>query len=219
MLINTSQSVILLSVTQPYAKKWRRREILSGQEGAKLRVSTDSAGVYHLPIVETRKYLGAIISYTDDCTQLTISHRLQQAWAAWSHLRPALTSASAPALPLRLHLWKACVPPIALYALDSLPLQQSHIVQVQQVLTRQLRAVAKSQAHITHESTIHLHRRLRVPLVHDVLCKAAVRSRTRCKNALRRRRISPVLRGRIKLMLHYCRRTLLSLCPSAPTLK
>ena len=32
---------------------------------------------------------------------------------------------------------------------------------------------------MTHESTIHLHHRLRVPLVYDVLCKAAERLRTR----------------------------------------
>ncbi|CAE7795363.1 unnamed protein product [Symbiodinium sp. CCMP2592] len=127
MKVNIDKSVILLSVNHSYARRWRRREILSDKEGPRLRISTPTAGTFKLPIVATHKYLGAIISYQEDCTQLTVAYRLRQTWATWTRLRPALTSASAPALPLRLRLWQACVPPTALYALDSLPLQQQHL--------------------------------------------------------------------------------------------
>ena len=158
MMINTTKSVILLSVPQSYAKKWRRREIVSDQDGSKLRVSTVSTGTFHLPIVESHKYLGAVITSPDECSQLTVFYRLHQASAAWSRLRPALTSASVPALPLRLRLWRACIPPTALYALDSLPLTPGQITQVQQYLTRQLRALARSQAHTMLETTLGLHK-------------------------------------------------------------
>ena len=124
-------------------------------------------------------YMHLVITYAEDCSQLTVSHRLHQAWAAWSRLRPALTSASAPALPLRLRLWRACIPPIALYALDCLPLTSNHITRVQQVLTTQLRALARSQAHMTFETTVGLHRRLKVPMVHETLSQAAERQSAR----------------------------------------
>ena len=179
MMINTTKSVILLSVPQSYAKKWRRREIVSDQDGSKLRVSTVSTGTFHLPIVESHKYLGAVITSPDECSQLTVFYRLHQASAAWSRLRPALTSASVPALPLRLRLWRACIPPTALYALDSLPLTPGQITQVQQYLTRQLRALARSQAHTMLETTLGLHNRLQVPMVHETLWKAAERQRAR----------------------------------------
>ena len=58
MLVNTTKSVILLSVPQSYAKKWRRREIISDKDGSKLRISTESAGTFCLPIVDSHKYLG-----------------------------------------------------------------------------------------------------------------------------------------------------------------
>ena len=179
MMINTTKSVILLSVPQSYAKKWCRRESVSDQDGSKLRVSTASTGTFHLPIVESHKYLGAVITSPDECSQLTVFYRLHQASAAWSRLRPALTSASVPALPLRLRLWRACIPPTALYALDSLPLTPGQITQVQQYLTRQLRALARSQAHTMLETTLGLHNRLQVPMVHETLWKAAERQRAR----------------------------------------
>ncbi|CAE7250747.1 unnamed protein product, partial [Symbiodinium sp. CCMP2592] len=179
MKVNIDKSVILLSVNHSYANRWRRREILSDKEGPRLRISTPTAGTFKMPIVSTHKYLGAIISYQEDCTQLTVAYRLRQTWATWTRLRPALTSASAPALPLRLRLWQACIPPTALYALDSLPLQQQHLVQIQRALTKQLRAVAKSQAHLTGESTVALHHRLRVPFVLDALRQASHRRAAR----------------------------------------
>ncbi|CAE6955382.1 unnamed protein product [Symbiodinium sp. CCMP2592] len=179
MKVNIDKSVILLAVNHSYASRWRRREIASDKQGLRLRISTPSAGIFKLPIVDTHKYLGAIISYQEDCTQLTVAYRLRQTWATWTRLRPGLTSASAPALPLRLRLWQACIPPTALYALDSLPPKRQHLVQIQKALMRQLRAVARSQAHMTGESTIDLHARLRVPFALDVLRQASSRRAAR----------------------------------------
>ena len=59
-------------------------------------------------------------------------------------------------------------PPILLCGLDCMPISGNVLHQLQRVLTRQLRAVARSQAHLTRETTISLRTRLRVPFVLDV---------------------------------------------------
>ena len=173
MIINTDKSVILISLPFSFDTKWRRRHLCRVGDTVRLQLRTPSGRGYKLPVVSQHKYLGAIITYEGACAEHTVAHRLQQTWAAWSRLRPALTSASAPALPIRLRLWKACIPPIALYALDCLPLHRRLLTQVQHALTRQLWAVARSQAHLTHESTADLHHRLGVPPVQHALLRAA----------------------------------------------
>ncbi|CAE7872459.1 unnamed protein product, partial [Symbiodinium necroappetens] len=182
MIINTDKSVILISLPFSFDTKWRRRNLCRVGDTVRLQLRTPSGRGYKLPVVSQHKYLGAIITYEGDCAEHTVAYRLQQTWAAWSRLRPALTSASAPALPIRLRLWKACIPPIALYALDCLPLHRRLLTQVQHALTRQLRAVARSQAHLTHESTDSLHHRLGVPLVQHTLLQTAVKQLERMQH-------------------------------------
>ena len=63
-----------------------------------------------------------------------------------------LTSASAAELDLGLRLWRACIPPTLLYGLRILPLTAKLLGRLQAVYTRHLRAVSKSQAHLTFES-------------------------------------------------------------------
>ena len=181
MIINTDKSVILVSLPFSFATKWRRRNLCRVGDTVRLSLRTPSGRSYKLPVVSQHKYLGAIISYEGDCAEHTVAHRLQQTWAAWARLRPALTSASAPALPVRLRLWKACIPPIALYALDCLPLTRRLLTQAQHVLTRQLRAVAKSQAHLTRESTVCLHDRLGVPFAQHFLLQTATKQLERMR--------------------------------------
>ena len=52
------------------------------------------------------------------------------------------------------------------------PLTSNHITRVQQ-------ALARSQAHMTFETTVGLHRRLHVPMVHESLSQAAERQSAR----------------------------------------
>ena len=182
MVINTDKSVILISLPFSFDTKWRRRNLCRVGDTVRLQLRTPSGKGYKLPVVSQHKYLGAIITYEGTCAEHTVAHRLQQTWAAWSRLRPALTSASAHALPVRLRLWKACIPPIALYALDCLPLPRRLLTQVQHALTRQLRAVARSQAHLTRESTADLHQRLGVVSVQHALLQAAAKQLDRMQH-------------------------------------
>ncbi|CAE7668683.1 unnamed protein product [Symbiodinium sp. CCMP2592] len=111
MKVNIDKSVILLSVNHSYASRWRRREILSGKDGPRLRISTPTAGTFKMPIVTTHKYLGAIISYQDDCTQLT-AHLTGESTIALHHrLRvPLVLDALRQASHRRAARW-AAIPP------------------------------------------------------------------------------------------------------------
>ena len=60
---------------------------------------------------------------------------------------------------MRLKLWTTCIPAVLTYNLHTLHLAAKHIDQLQAVVTRQLRAVAKSPSHLTHETTEALHGR------------------------------------------------------------
>ncbi|CAE7361477.1 unnamed protein product [Symbiodinium sp. CCMP2592] len=137
MKVNIDKSVILLSVNHSYASRWRRREILSGKVGPRLRIPTPTAGTFKMPIVTTHKYLGAIISYQEDCTQLTahltgestiaLHHRLRvplvlDALRQASHRRAARWAAIPPEEAHLLNrMWQARIDD-ALQKLDS-PLQ------------------------------------------------------------------------------------------------
>ena len=167
LVVNQSKSAVLISLPQTFAKRWKRRCCVKREEGTKLRIRTPAGHVFEIPIVEKHPYLGVVITY-GDVVQLTARHRTQLAWTAWGRLRPLL-SAQAPSLRHRLRLWRACIPPILLYGMDCMPITGSVLRLLQGVLTRQLRAVAKSPAHLTQETTLNLHSRLRVPLVLDVL--------------------------------------------------
>ncbi|CAE7364632.1 unnamed protein product, partial [Symbiodinium sp. CCMP2592] len=160
------------------ARLWKRRCYVQDKEGLRLRIRTPGERVFTIPIVDKHPYLGVVIAY-GGAAKLTVQHRTQLAWAAWTRLRPLLTGAQAPALELRLRLWRACIPPILLYGLDCMPLSGKLLHEVQRLLTRQLRAVARSQAHITHETTAALHARLRVPFAADILSRAVGRVLTR----------------------------------------
>ena len=172
LVVNQTKSAVLISLPQTFAKRWKRRCYVKREEGMQLRIRTPGGRVFEIPIVEKHPYLGVVITY-GDVVQLTAQHRTQLAWTAWGRLRPLLTSAQAPSLRHRLRLWRACIPPILLYGMDCMPITGSVLRLLQGVLTRQLRAVAKSQAHLAQETTLSLHSRLRVPLVLDVLKRAA----------------------------------------------
>ena len=172
LVVNQTKSAVLISLPQTFAKRWKRRCYVKREEGTRLRIRTPGGHVFEIPIVEKQPYLGVVITY-GDVVQLTAQHRTQLAWTAWGRLRPLLTSAQAPSLRHRLRLWRACIPPILLYGMDCMPVTGRVLRMLQGVLTRQLRAVAKSQAHITQETTFSLHSRLRIPLVLDVLKRAA----------------------------------------------
>ena len=178
LVVNSQKSAILLRLCKGLAPAWRRSHIKKGPDGPFLSFCSPGGTRYNIPLKQEHVYLGLVISYHSSETA-SVSHRTRAAWATWTRLRPALTSASAPARDLRLRLWRACVPPTLLYGLHVIRPTARHLLQLQQLSTRHLRAVARSQAHMTHESTACLHARLGVPSVHDLLSQALFGLRAR----------------------------------------
>ena len=71
------------------------------------------------------------------------------------------------------------MPPTLLYRLHVVPLSARLLGRLQAVYTRHLRAVSRSQGHLTFESTADLHARLGVPSVKDLLLNALAGARVR----------------------------------------
>ena len=178
LVVNSQKSAILLRLCKGLAPAWRRSHIKKGPDGPFLSFCSPGGTRYNIPLKQEHVYLGLVISY-HSLETASVSHRTRAAWATWTRLRPALTSASAPARDLRLRLWRACVPPTLLYGLHVVKPTARHLLQLQQLSTRHLRAVARSQAHMTYESTACLHARLGVPSVHALLLQALLGLRSR----------------------------------------
>ncbi|CAE7510208.1 unnamed protein product [Symbiodinium sp. CCMP2592] len=179
LLVNEKKSAFLLRLTRGFAPSWVKSHIRKGPEGRVVHFCTPAGRTFDIPLKEEHVYLGLTISYYQ-AVSLSVEHRIAAAWSAWTKLRPLLTSASAPALDLRLRLWRACLPPTLLYGLHILPLNAKQLGKLQAVYTKQLRAVSRSQSHLTFESTPALHTRLGVPTVCDSLLRAlgGLRERT-----------------------------------------
>ena len=118
-------------------------------------------GPVALPIKSSHVYLGVKISYHHFERQTT-QYRLQQSWQAFHRLSSFLCSQQIP-LQQRLQLWKTCVQSIARYGLDSVGLDEVSASKHRAHTTRQLRRIADSMGHLTHETNHDLHVRLGVP--------------------------------------------------------
>ncbi|OLP78151.1 hypothetical protein AK812_SmicGene41706 [Symbiodinium microadriaticum] len=127
LVVNSQKSAILLRLCKGLAPAWRRSHIKKGPDGPFLSFCSPGGTRYNIPLKQEHVYLGLVISYHSSETA-SVSHRTRAAWATWTRLRPALTSASAPARDLRLRLWRACVPPTLLYGLHVIRLCLGYVL-------------------------------------------------------------------------------------------
>ena len=146
---------------------------------SKLVVSTHSGRVL-LPIKKEHTYLGAKISY-GHFARATVNYRITQSWAAFNRLHRVLISKALP-LSVRLRLWAACVNTVLLYGLSSLILDSQCATKLRSHVTAHLRIIARSPAHVTHESNHQLYARLQMP---DIV--QTIRQHTRKRVSLAQR--------------------------------
>ena len=116
-----------------------------------------------LPLVRKVDYLGAVTTY-DSCATATLRRRTLLAKAAHSRLRGVLHAYRTLTITHRVRLWKATVWPCLAYGLEICGLTEEHHGQVQTLVMRHLRGIARSPAHLTHESDVALVQRLQVSL-------------------------------------------------------
>ncbi|CAE7647749.1 unnamed protein product [Symbiodinium sp. CCMP2592] len=133
------------------AKQWWRAHTASTSEGRSLLIPQPGRKALRLPIVTQLTYLGIVLSYVD-ATTATVEHRLQVAEAQRARLLKVLHSRTLP-LTKRVQLWLACVRSFALYGLHLVDLQQRRVARITVTLVRHLRAIARSFARMTQESS------------------------------------------------------------------
>ena len=150
MRVSTEKTVILLAlagpsydkVTAPFVQKRRKERFLT---------VTTGKGPVQLPIEASHSY-GIKISY-QHYERLTMQYRLQQSWQAFHRLSSFLCSKQL-SLQQRLRLWRTCVQSIARYGLDAVGLDEVSANKYRAHTARQLRRIAGSPAHLTHETPI-----------------------------------------------------------------
>ena len=160
MQVSTDKTVILLALAGPSYDKVTAPFVQKRKKERFLKVMT-SHGPAQLPIKNSHSYLGIKISY-QHFERLTMQYRLQQSWQAFHRLSGFLCSKQL-SLQQRLRLWRTCAQSIARYGLDAVGLDEVSASKYRAHTARQLRRIAGSPAHLTHETNQELHARLKVP--------------------------------------------------------
>ena len=126
-----------------------------------------------LPIRSSHTYLGTKIGY-GHFERETAQFRMSQAWVAFHRLHSLLKHPSVP-LARRLQLWLTCVWSITRYGLSSTGIDGTSARMLTQHIFRQLRIVARSPAHVSHEDNATLLHRLNIPHPMLQLSKATLK--------------------------------------------
>ena len=108
----------------------------------------------HLPLVDTHTYLGVRLSYRAP-EAATLKHRMKESWSAFNRLMPALRSNSL-TIRQKLAIWRACVYATLMHGLDSTGLASTGPALLRKHVSKQVRRIAKSPSHITHETSSDL---------------------------------------------------------------
>ena len=119
-----------------------------------------------IPVVQSCRYLGAQLAYAR-CAERTLHHNMQVAQQRFNSMRKFLTGRHKLVLTQRVRLWKACILPMLTSTLEVVGVAAADAPRISTFVQKQLRAIARSPAHLTHETNEALHARLAVP---DVLC-------------------------------------------------
>ena len=101
-----------------------------------------------------------------------MDHRIQQSWQAFKRIQRFLLSKSL-SLNTRLRFWKVCVGSVLHYGLTTICPDSVSTNRLRTHTTRQLRLIARSPAHVTHETNLDLYRRLNIADVMHVLRERA----------------------------------------------
>ena len=160
MIVNAAKASVILTMQGTLRKRaiTEFSRVVQGTRHLMIRASGRDAP---LPIVSQTEYLGAVLSYRN-FRSLTLEHRISKCKATQQRLRKILQGRRGLTLGQRVLLWRSTVLPCALYGLGACGLATPQMQRLHQVLLRQLRAIAKAPAHLTHEADCALLERLRV---------------------------------------------------------
>ena len=166
MTVNLTKSVVLLRLSGRQSQSLKKKLLVKTKTGCCIRVPRAN-GHTLIPVVMQHTYLGIKIGYHQFEDQ-TLKYRLQIGRTAFVRLRPWLTQRHSFPLALRIKLWVTCVRTACSHGLQATGLTPSGALKLHRHFVGDLRRIAKSPNHITHETTTDLCARLRVllPLHH-----------------------------------------------------
>ena len=165
--VSIDKTVMLVELRGSKAAALLKKYVIQKATGPHMRFKVGGEHM-DIKIVSKHVYLGACISYRR-FEQDTMQRRLALAKAQFARLKSIL-KCQAVALPLRMQLWQACVPPCLQHSLDCVGLPPTEMKAARTLLITQARTVARSHSMMTHESNQDFSRRmgLKDPTTHMV---------------------------------------------------
>ncbi|CAE7385104.1 unnamed protein product, partial [Symbiodinium sp. CCMP2456] len=190
MTVNASKSKLILSIRGGVAKRWLRCKRQRTQQGYVIRLGTPSNPI-DIPHVASAVYLGIEISL-DNYALRTCKLRMKMAGAIRHRLLKVLHSAGI-GLRTRVTLYASCVRSSMFYGQHAVGLSSNILRRLENKDARYLRAISRSPAHITMESTESLRKRLRILSPSAVFCKLLGKRLKACQNLACRQSFSVTL--------------------------
>ena len=159
MEVSLEKTVALLAIKGPAAAALLKQYTKRVRGARVLRLFQGETEIT-LPLRREHDYLGVKISY-HLFERATVKHRTSLSWVAFNRVHSLLKHQMIP-LRKRVLLWQACVWAVMRYGLTATGLDPHSAQQLRSGVMKQLRLVARSPAHVSHETNEQLLRRLGV---------------------------------------------------------
>ena len=152
--INETKSQILITIAGPSSQQVKNR-LFVRRHGTDMLLIENAVRSFHIPIAQSAKYLGAVVSYHnfEDCTTL---YRIRLAEVAFQRLRKWLQGKHGLQIMDKLRLWHSCVKPIATYGFFCTGLTNKGIQLLHTMITKMMRKILQDHAYKTKHSNHHV---------------------------------------------------------------
>ena len=168
MQVNAAKSRLILVLRGGVAKRWLQRKRMRSGQGYIIRFGSPAHPI-DIPHVVSAKHLGIVVSL-DNYVQRTCKLRMQLAGGIRQRLLKVWHT-SGLGLRTRVLLYASCVRSSMFYGQHAVGFTPNMLRLLDQRDSRYLRAISRSPAHITHESTTALRARLKLLSPADVFQK------------------------------------------------
>ena len=168
LALSQDKTVILLATTGTSAASILQKVKRNIEQAPHLEIRVGTERMF-FKIASSHVYLGAVITYRN--FELTnLKSRMQKAWGCFWRLHHLLIH-RALSLKTRVRLWQTCVFSVLRYSLHSMGLPPQGPTMIRQAVSRQLRLIARSPAHLWHTTTDEIYRRVQVEDPWHTLCR------------------------------------------------
>ena len=209
MTIATDKTVVLLAMKGPEVPGLLQ-EFVQRRGRDRMLVLPRATGHTRIPIKTSHKYLGVHIGY-GKFERTTLNARLRLSWIAFGRLHTFLKHPSLP-IARRLSLWRTYIWAILQYGLTAVGLDDWSAEKLRSQVAKQIRLVARSPAHVMHETTAHLYARLGMQ---DPVAMLATACRHRVDTSART--LAHLQPGRVKHWWSLLASTFSAMAPPVPT--